>query len=57
MWAWAIIRVQDTFLYLDISYIKVYINHHHQEFLLRLFNQQIPHAISTIQFSCQSTTN
>jgi len=22
-----IIKVQDTFLYLDISYIKVYINH------------------------------
>jgi len=26
MWTWAIIRTQDTFLYLDISYIKVYTN-------------------------------
>ena len=46
MWVWTIIRVQDTFLELDISYIKVYTNHHHQEFPLKLFYQQIPHAIS-----------
>ena len=37
MWAWIIIRVQDTFLYLDISYIKVYTNYHYQEFPLKLF--------------------
>jgi len=57
MWALTIIRVQDIFLYLDISYIKVYTNHHHQEFPLKLFYQQFPHAISIIQVLCQSTTN
>ena len=48
MWAWTIIRVHDTLLYLDISYIKVYTNHHHQEFPLKLFYQQFSHAISSL---------
>ena len=57
-WVWTIIRVQDTFLYLDISYIKVYTNNTiTKNFPWNSLMHNIPHAISSIIISCQCLTN